>query len=90
MELVFQCSEHYYMLVTTIDNSDNYNFCLIACFQKDYYTNILSSLSKLIFYDLSLILLSYICLDALILIQSVATFFSHVMSAIGGNTAGPG
>lgn len=25
-----------------------------------------------------------------ICLQSVATFFSHVMSAIGGNTAGPG
>lgn len=25
-----------------------------------------------------------------ILMQSVATFFNHVMSAIGGNTAGPG
>lgn len=24
------------------------------------------------------------------LLQSVATFFSQVMSAIGGNTAGPG
>lgn len=26
----------------------------------------------------------------LIYMQSVATFFSHVMYAIGGNTAGPG
>lgn len=25
-----------------------------------------------------------------VLLQSVATFFSHVMAAIGGNTAGPG
>lgn len=29
-------------------------------------------------------------LEVSLLVQSVATFFSHAMAAIGGNTAGPG
>lgn len=67
MKLIFLWSEDDNMLVITRDNSDSYNFCVIACYQKYYYTNMLSSLSELIFYDPSLKLLLYICLDTLIL-----------------------
>lgn len=41
-------------------------------------------------YDLNIVLCPVVLIILHVLWQSVATFFSHVMAAIGGNTAGPG